>query len=90
MTSRLHHLQAGDLLTVSEITEVVPLSRSWIHARIRREELPAFRLGGKLLVHRDDLAEFLERHRIHYRPPNANAGRLDVDGVIARIRREST
>jgi Helix-turn-helix domain len=90
VTSRLHHLQPGDLLTITEVLEVVPVSRSWLHERIRREELPAMRLAEKLVIHRDDLAGFLDRQRIRYRRPNGNARRLDVDGVIAQIRREAS
>ena len=48
--------------------------RSWIHAPV--DSLPAVRVGGKLLVRRTELDEWLLRHRV--KP----VGTVDVDAIV--------
>jgi Helix-turn-helix domain len=90
VTSRLRHLEPGDLLTISEVLEVVPVSRSWLHERIRRGDLPALRMAAKIVVHREDLALFLEAHKLTAQRPNAGTPRIDVDSIIRGIHREAS
>jgi excisionase family DNA binding protein len=51
--------------------------RSWIHTGT--DPLPAYRVGGKLLVRRSEFDRWMERHR--FVPADA----LDVNGTVNGI-----
>ena len=82
-------LAAGDLLTIRQALEILPVGRSTLYALCDSGELPCFRVGatprrrGRLLIHRDDLTTFLENSR------QARAlapQRVDVDAILKRLR----
>ncbi len=53
------------LLTVEETADVLNTSTKTIYRRIKTGELPAYRDGGILRIHPDDLARYIATHRSH-------------------------
>ena len=53
------------LLTVEETAEVMNNSVKTVYRRIRTGELPAYRDGGILRIHPDDLARYIAARRSH-------------------------
>ncbi len=51
--------------------------RGWIHSRV--DSLPAVRIGGKILVGRQDFDSWLRRHRI------ISAESVDVNAIVKEI-----
>ena len=49
----------GEVLTVTEAARLLRLSRNGTYAAIQRGELPAVRVGRRLLVPREALERFL-------------------------------
>jgi excisionase family DNA binding protein len=41
------------------------MGKSWVHRRIKSEEIPSIRLGNNTKVRREDLEEYLESRRYH-------------------------
>jgi excisionase family DNA binding protein len=39
------------------------MGKSWIYRRLRSGEIPSIRLGRSIKVRRDELEEYLQRHR---------------------------
>lgn len=84
-------LRAGDLLTVSAALAILPVGKTLLYDLIRDGQIPAIRVAatgsrhGRLLLHRADLAAYVERARhgatVAPMPP-------DVDAVHRRVRRK--
>jgi len=53
------------LLKVSEAAEIQNTSIKTVYRRIQTGELPAYRDGGILRVHPDDLARYIAARRSH-------------------------
>ena len=53
------------LLTVEETAEIQNTSVKTVYRRIRTGELPAYRDGGILRIHPDDLARYIAARRSH-------------------------
>jgi excisionase family DNA binding protein len=51
------------LLSVSEVGELLGMGRSWVYQQIRSGEIPSVQLGGSVKVKREDLEEYIENHR---------------------------
>jgi len=84
-------VRPGDLLTVRAALAILPVGRTTLYALIRDGQIPAIRVRaagsrrGRLLLHRADLAAYVERARhgatVAPMPP-------DVDAVHRRVRRK--
>ena len=51
------------LLSVSEVGELLGMGRSWVYQQIRSGEIPSVQLGGSVKVKREDLEEYIHNHR---------------------------
>ena len=51
------------LLSVQEVGELLGMGRSWVYNQIKSGEMPSVQLGGSLKVKREDLEEYIEKHR---------------------------
>ncbi len=51
------------LLAVPEVSKLLGMGRSWVYQQIRTGEIPSVQLGGNVKVKRQDLEEYVERHR---------------------------
>ncbi len=51
------------LLKVSDLCEMLSLSRSKVYTLIREDKLKSFTIDGARRIHQRDLDEFLEKHR---------------------------
>jgi excisionase family DNA binding protein len=51
------------LLSVSEVGELLGMGRSWVYQQIRSGEIPSVQLRGSVKVKREDLEEYIQRHR---------------------------
>jgi excisionase family DNA binding protein len=51
------------LLSVSEVGELLGMGRSWVYQQIKSGEMPSVQLGGSVKVKREDLEEYLQNHR---------------------------
>jgi excisionase family DNA binding protein len=58
-----------ELLSISELCQELGMGKSWIYRRLRSGEIPSVKLGRSIKVKREDLEEYLEKHR--FRPPVA-------------------
>lgn len=56
------------LLSVREVCEVLGMGKSWVYQRIRSGEIASVKLGGTVKVKREDLEEYLEKHRYYETP----------------------
>jgi excisionase family DNA binding protein len=52
-----------DLLNISEVAEILRLSKFTVRLFIGRGELTTVRLGRRVLIYRDDLRKFIEERR---------------------------
>ena len=92
-------LKAGDLLTVAQVREVLPLPRSTLYALIETGVLPGFRVPGvgnprgRIFVMRSDLESFVREMRLKNRTGSNNKdsrwknAEVDADTILARINR---
>jgi excisionase family DNA binding protein len=55
------------LLSVREICEEIGVGKSWVYQRLNSGEIPSIKLGGSVKVKREDLEEYLHKHRRHER-----------------------
>jgi excisionase family DNA binding protein len=53
------------LLSVSEVGELLGMGRSWVYQQIRSGEITSVQLGGSVKVKREDLEGYIENHRRH-------------------------
>jgi excisionase family DNA binding protein len=51
------------LLSVSEVGELLGMGRSWVYNQIKSGEMPSVQLGGSVKVKREDLEEYIQKHR---------------------------
>ena len=52
------------LLSVSEVGELLGMGRSWVYNQIKSGEIPSVQLGGSVKVKREDLEEYIQNpHR---------------------------
>ena len=52
-----------DLLSIPELCQELGMGKSWVYRRLRGREIPSVKLGRTIKVKREDLEEFLEKHR---------------------------
>ena len=66
----MSRLNAGDLVTVREALEVVPVSRSLLYELVAQGRIPAVRVRtvgsrrGRILIARRDLEKFIKQSRV--------------------------
>jgi excisionase family DNA binding protein len=51
------------LLSIPQLCQELGMGKSWIYRRLRNGEIPSVRLGRTIKVRRDELEQFLYRHR---------------------------
>ncbi|MFN8474897.1 MAG: helix-turn-helix domain-containing protein [Anaerolineae bacterium] len=56
-------MDSTEYLTPKEIAQLLKLHEETIRRYLRSGELPAIKLGGVYRVKREDLEEFLKKHR---------------------------
>ena len=54
------------LLSIAEVCRTLGMGKSWTYRRLKSGEIPSVKLGRSIKVKREDLEEYLEKHR--YRP----------------------
>ena len=54
------------LLAIPDICQELGMGKSWVYRRLRSGEIPSVKLGRSIKVKREDLEEYLEKHR--YQP----------------------
>ncbi len=59
------HKRSLQLLSVSEVGELLGMGRSWVYQQIKSGEIPSVQLGGSVKVKRENLEEYIENHRHH-------------------------
>lgn len=50
-------------LTLADAVEIVPVAQITLRRAIKRGDLTAYRIGGKLLIRPDDLDRWIQAHR---------------------------
>ncbi len=60
---RLQERQGLDLLSIPELCQELGMGKSWVYRRLRSGEIPSVKLGRSIKVKREDLEEYLEKHR---------------------------
>ena len=66
----MSRLSAGDLVTIREALELVPVSRSLLYALVAAGAIPSVRVGGagsrrgRILIRRADLDAFISQSRV--------------------------
>jgi excisionase family DNA binding protein len=61
---------AAQLLSIAQLCQELDMGKSWVYRRLRSGEIPSVRLGRSIKVRRDDLEEYLEKHRY---PPRSSS-----------------
>jgi excisionase family DNA binding protein len=51
------------LLSIPQLCQELDMGKSWVYRRLRSGEIPSVRLGRSIKVRRQDLEEYLEKHR---------------------------
>jgi excisionase family DNA binding protein len=51
------------LLSIPQVCQELGMGKSWIYRLLRSGEIPSIRLGRTIKVRRDELEEYLNRHR---------------------------
>jgi excisionase family DNA binding protein len=51
------------LLSIPQLCQELGMGKSWVYRRLRSGEIPSVRLGRSIKVRRDELEEYLEKHR---------------------------
>jgi excisionase family DNA binding protein len=51
------------LLSIPQLCQELGMGKSWIYRRLRSGEIPSIRLGRTIKVRRDELEQYLQRHR---------------------------
>ena len=59
------------LLSIPQLCQELGMGKSWIYRRLRSGEIPSVRLGRSMKVRRDELEEYLQRHRYPARAQEA-------------------
>ena len=55
--------QSLDLLSIPELCRELGMGKSWVYRRLRTGEIPSVKLGRSIKVKREDVEEYLEKHR---------------------------
>ena len=55
--------QGLKLLSIQQVGEVLGMGRSWVYQQIRSGHIPSVQLGGSIKVRREDLQEYIQKHR---------------------------
>src|ERR687885_1354521 len=55
--------QSLRLLSIQQVGEVLGMGRSWVYQQIRSGQIPSVQLGGNIKVRREDLEEYIHKHR---------------------------
>jgi excisionase family DNA binding protein len=55
--------QGLDLISIPELCQELGMGKSWVYRRLRSGEIPSVKLGRTIKVKREDLEEYLEKHR---------------------------
>jgi excisionase family DNA binding protein len=55
--------QGLDLLSIPDLCQELGMGKSWVYRRLRSGDIPSVKLGRTIKVKREDLEEYLERHR---------------------------
>ena len=55
--------QGLKLLSIQQVGEVLGMGRSWVYQQIRSGQMPSVQLGGSIKVRREDLQEYIQKHR---------------------------
>jgi excisionase family DNA binding protein len=64
LSSQQDEQRAGvQLLSIPQLCQELGMGKSWIYRRLRSGEIPSIRLGRSIKVRRDELDEYLQRHR---------------------------
>jgi excisionase family DNA binding protein len=58
-----------DLLAIPELCQELGMGKTWVYRRLHSGEIPSVKLGRSIKVKREDLEEYLEKHR--YKPSDA-------------------
>ncbi len=54
--------EVGPILSVSDVTRILHVSRSLLYELVQRGDLPALRIGRRVLFRARDVEAFLVRH----------------------------
>src|SRR5215218_2633794 len=54
-----------DLLSITEVSQELGMSKSWVYGRIRSGEIPSIKLGHNTKVRREDLEGYLAGQGVH-------------------------
>ncbi len=54
---------SNELLSIAQVCQQLAVGRSWVYQRINSGQLPSVQLGGNLRVKREDLEEYIQKHR---------------------------
>ena len=58
-----HEHRGVQLLSIAQVCQEIGMGKSWVYRRLRSGEIPSIKLGRSIKVTREDLKEYLERHR---------------------------
>ena len=64
-----------ELLTTREVMAFLNLSRTRIWELVKREQLPAFKVGGDYRYRRSEIDAWLERFRVNQAPAHPKTGK---------------
>ena len=51
------------LLSIAEVCRTLGMGKSWTYRRLKSGEIPSVKLGRSIKIKREDLEEYLEKHR---------------------------
>ena len=57
------HKRSLQLLSVSEVGELLGMGRSWVYQQLKSGEIPSVQLRGSVKVKREDLEEYINSNR---------------------------
>lgn len=57
-------LAPDDLITVSELCARLKVNRCWVYEKMRKRELPAFRMGRYLRFSWTEVCKWLEKRKV--------------------------
>ena len=64
LSSQQDEQRAGvQLLSIPQLCQELGMGKSWLYRRLHSGEIPSVRLGRTIKVRRDELEEYLQRHR---------------------------
>jgi excisionase family DNA binding protein len=57
-------LAPDDVITVAELCARLKVNRCWVYEKMRKRELPAFRMGRYLRFSWTEISKWLERRKV--------------------------